>query len=719
MRVWLTEKFDQAEKLAALLGNATKRRGYYDTNDGRVTHAIGHLLQDAGPEAYNPAWKTWSFDALPMLPEHTVKIPDADKQQQLAVVLECLSAASEIVIATDAGQEGEAIARELIEHAKYRGPIRRLWTNALDPASMKKALVSLRDGDATLPLYHAAQARAKADWYIGMNLTRAYTLRARAAGAEGVRSVGRVQTPTLALVVRRDREIEAFVSRTYYELSVIAGGSDGAAVKLSHAPKDDARLFERPKAEALAKAAAGFSGPLAVDSAERSTAPPRLFTLTTLQKAMSRRQGWSVSKTLETAQALYDKGVITYPRTSGAYLPNEQEAEILGVLDALAAVPAFARHIAAVHVHGPQLRSTVFNTKKASEDEHHAIIPTQAPVSKANLTVDEAALYALVAQSYVAALLPDYRYNETTMRLDVACIVYSATGRVPLSAGWKAVLEDEGDSDETDEAATSSLPNIPNGTLVTLGTPEIHAKKTRPAKRYTEAELASDMESVAKFATDPAIRARLKENSGIGTVATRTAIIDGLKHRKYLELQGKFIVSTAIGREHIDGLPPPLTDAAMTALWEERLESMRKGELSPEDRAAFVAKIGANVARLVDALRGEAAQLAASRPPSAAQVELAQKVGMALGIPLPPAATTNFAACSAFLNAYLPAYNARPPSAAQIALAEKIARERAITLPAEVRGSWEACRAFLDGHAIVKGAAKPKRAKKAARAAAR
>lgn len=704
MRVWLTEKFDQAEKLAALLGQAHKRRGYFDTADGRVTHAIGHLLQDAGPEAYNAAWQAWHFDTLPMLPEHSIKVPDPGKKQQLDVVLECLRGATEVVIATDAGQEGEAIARELIEHAQYRGSIRRLWTNALDPVSMRKALADLRDGDTTLPLYHAAQARAKADWFIGMNLTRAFTLRARAAGAEGVRSVGRVQTPTLAMVVRRDREIEAFTVRTYYELVASAVASDGATVILRHAPKDDARIFDRQAAEELARAAAHHVGPIHVESIERTTAPPKLFTLTTLQKAMSRRLGWSVSKTLDTAQACYDKGVVTYPRTSGAYLPNEQEAEVPGVLAALAALPVFARHLAALSVHGPLIRPAVFNTKKAAEDEHHAIIPTAQTVSGVALSDDEAALYAEIAKSYLAALLPDCRYNETIMRLDAGGKAYTATGRVQLAAGWKAILgDDDEDADDT-ENATASLPAIADGVRVTLGVPDIQAKKTRPPKRYTEAELAGDMESVAKYATDPAIRARLKENAGIGTVATRTAIIDGLKHRKYLELQGKFIVSTTVGREHIDGLPPPLTDAAMTALWEDRLDAMRKGELDPSERAAFIAKIGANVARLVDVLRTESARLAAQRAPSAAQVELVGKVADALGVPLPQDAKTRFDACTAFLTTHLPAYHARPPSAAQAALATKIASERGIDLPADVTTSQAACRAFLDAHAIVKGA---------------
>lgn len=715
MRVWLTEKYDQAEKLAALLGQPRKVRGYFDTADGRVTHAIGHLLQDATPEAYRPSWRVWCFDALPMLPENTIKVPDADKEQQLRVVVSCLRAATEVVIATDAGQEGEAIARELIEHAGYRGPIRRLWTNALDPASMRKALANLRDGDSTLPLYHAAQARAKADWYVGMNLTRAYTLRARAAGAgatDGVRSVGRVQTPTLALVVRRDREIESFTARTYYELRALATAPGGETVWLRHAPKDAARLYDRPAAEALARAATHVTGPLRVESRERSAAPPKLHTLTTLQKAMSRSAGWPVAKTLETAQALYDKGLVTYPRTSGAYLPNEQEGEIPAVLRALTAVQPFARHLAAIHVNKPTLRPTVFNTAKAAEDEHHAIIPTAKPVPPDSLSSDETALYHAIGKSYLAALLPDHRFAETVMRFDAGGTVYSVTGRVPIAAGWRAVLDAEPSSEDAgDDETCSTLPAIADGARVTLGVPEIQAKRTRPALRYTEAELASDMESVAKYATDPAIRARLKENAGIGTVATRTAIIDGLKHRKYLEPQGKFIVSTAVGREHIDTLPAPLTDAATTALWEDRLDAMRKGELDAEQRLEFVNKIGDNVARLVAMLRDETDQITARRVPTEAQLALLDKVAVALGVPVPHEARATYGACSAFLNANMAAFQSRPPSAAQLAFAQKIAKERGIALPEFAVTSSVLCRKFLDEHTAAKaGAAKTKRA---------
>jgi DNA topoisomerase III len=704
-RVWLCEKFDQAQKLATILGNPKKQRGYFESDDGIVTHAIGHLMQDATPEQYNAEWKTWSFTQLPMLPTEVKKLPDPDKKPQFDIVIDCLKKATEIVIATDSGQEGEAIARELIDHSKFKGSVRRLWTNALDAESMKKALANLRDGAETLPLYHAALARGKADWYIGMNLTRAYTLRTRALGGEGVRSVGRVQTPTLALVVRRDREIENFTVKTYYELTATGTTATGESVTLAHAPKDENRIYDRAIAEKLAQAATAHLGSLNVESNERSQAPPRLFNLTTLGKAMSAKQGWPVTKTLETAQSLYDKGITTYPRTSGTYLPNEQESEIPAVLEALASISVFARHITALNVHAPIIRPSVFNTKKAADDEHHAIIPTTANASKANLSTDEAALFVLIAQSYLAALMPDYRYNETIMALDVQGISFSTTGKVPTAQGWKSVLTEDSDDDENAEEKIA-LPNIPNQTRVTLDTPAIVAKKTRPPKRYTEADLAADMEAVAKFATDPAIKARLKENAGIGTVATRGAIIDGLKHRKYIETQGKFIISSRLGREHIDALPPPLTDAAMTALWEERLEAIRKGELNEDERAEFLQKIGANVSRLVDMLRTESEKIAASRLPSESQILLVKKIAQTLNVTLHANVLTGYGECTNFINEHIQSYQARPPSPAQIAFVEKIASEKQIAIPPNLLTSLVACKSFIDTHTTVKGVSK-------------
>lgn len=722
MRVWLCEKKDQANNLAPLLGNPKPGAGYIDTNDGRITWAIGHLLQQAQPESYSPQWQQWSLDVLPMIPEHWRLLPDPNKERQLAAVLGTLKLATEVVIATDYGQEGEAIARELLDHGGFSGTIRRLKYSALDEASLRKALGSILDGATSEPLYWASQARARADWIVGMNLSRAYTLRSRASGAKGTRSVGRVQTPTLALVVRRDREIEAFVSRTFYDIEAVATTRTGESVTLRYAPAEAARLYDRAEAEALARRLSGQQGPLRVEQNERSKGPPKLLNLTGLTRLTSKKLGWKADHTLTIAQALYDKKLTTYPRTACTQLPNEQEGDIPAVLDALAKIPPLARHIAALTVTAPTLRSSVFNTAKVNEHEHHAIIPTTVDPTTVQLDADERAAYGLIAQHYLAALLPDYRFAETRITLDAGEIPLTVVGRVPLAQGWQAVFgAEDPDADEKDDTdAGDTLPAIVDGAHGTLGDAALKPRKTTPPKRYTDGELVADMESVAKYATDPAIKARLKETAGLGTDATRASIVKTLRERGYIEDQGKHIVSTPIGRELVDVLPAPITDPATTALWEERLNEMRRGELPATARDEFVAKVAGNITRLVTTIRGQASELAAAREPSAPQVRYARTIAEALKIELPAAAATSFSALQAFLDQHAAVFAALPPSPAQLAFAEKVAAEKGIELTAEARSSRSACGAFLDVHApktkksTDKPAAKKAAAKKAA-----
>lgn len=711
MRVWLCEKSDQAKNLAPLLGNPKPARGYIDTNDGRVTWAIGHLLQQAQPEQYEESWGQWAFSSLPMLPEAWKLLPDPNKQQQLDTVVAALKGATEVVIATDCGQEGEAIARELLDFTNYRGAIRRMWYSALDEASLRKALSSLREDAASRPMYWAAQARARADWLIGMNLSRAYTLRARAAGLRDVRSVGRVQTPALALVVRRDREIENFQVQTFYDIEAHVSTALGEQATLRYSPPEAERILDRKEAEAIAQGLVDFQAPLRVEQNERTQSPPKLLNLTRFSAVVGKKLGWKSDKALEVAQSLYDKGVTTYPRTACTLLPNEQESGIPAVLEAIGKLPGTARHVGALMLSKPTIRPAVFNTAKIEKDahEHHAIIPTAVDATTVDLTDDERAAHLLIAQHYLAALLPDYRFAETRFTLEhgpSGVTKLTAVGRVPLEQGWRSVFgqtdpEEEADGEDAGDAPT--LPAIADGTRVTVNSAAIKPRKTTPPKRYTDTDLMQDMESVAKFATDPAIKARLKETSGIGTVATRTSIIKTLRTRNYLADQGRYIVSTALGRELVDGLPAHLTDPATTAVWEERLELLRKGELPETERDTFVTKIAGNVAKLIDHLRNEAQAAAAARTPSEAQIKYANTIAATLGVAMPADVATSYSALQAFIEAHKEAYQAnvasQPPSPAQLAFAEKVATEKGIELPPDVRTSRTACGAWLDANA--------------------
>ncbi|MFC6842332.1 DNA topoisomerase 3 [Xanthomonas theicola] len=703
MRVWLTEKPDQARELAPLLGNPRKARGFFDTDDGRVVWAYGHVMRQAAPEDYGDAWAKWTPEALPMVPATWATLPDDGEQykrDQIAVIGQCLKGATEVVIATDCDAEGEAIARELLEHFRFRGGVKRLWYNATDERSMRKALASLRDGAETLPMYWSAQARSRADWLIGMNLTRAYTLLAKARGGQGVRSIGRVQTPTLSLVVRRDRAIEQFTSRSYYELEADARLANGQAVRLRYAPADEARIFDRDQAQQLAQQCEGARGPLTVEQEEKTTAPPKLFSMARLQKAASSKWGWSADKTLEVAQALYDvHKLTTYPRAGAVYLPDEQVPEIPLVAAALGTIGPLAPHVAAITVNGPVVRPSVFNTKKLEGEPHHAIIPTVVTPDPAKLTDDERALYLLIAQHYLAALLPDYRYAETRLGFAAGGVTFGATGRVPLAQGWRAVFggaDPERDEDAEDDS--TDLPAIIPNAQATLAGVSIAAKKTRPPRRYTEGDLIADMAAIAKYATDPAIKARLRETSGIGTEATRASIIASLRERGYLEPQGKFIVSTAVGREHCDGIDPGLADPAMTAVWEDVLHAMRGGKLPETARDEFVGKIAGNVTRLVEVLRPHIDHAIAHRAPSEQQLAYARKLAAELGIAVPAEAERSFATCKAFIDAYRDRVAALPPTPAAVAFAEKIATAAGVALPAEARTSRDACSGFIEAH---------------------
>ena len=716
MRVWLCEKPDQAEKLAAAIGSPSKKRGFWETSNGCVVWAYGHLMRQAQPEDYNPELARWTIAPLPIVPERWRMLPDPDKKAQLAVIGDLLREASECVIATDAGTEGEAIARELLEHFRYTGPVKRFWARAVDPRSLRKALAELKDGRETEPLYWSAHARARADWLIGMNATRAYTLLVRAAGEDGARHVGRVQSPTLALVVRRDREIAAFSPRNYYFLACevnVAGGTFAMWFK----PAEDARIYESAECQALAEKARHAHGPIAIEQTEKSAAPPTLFSLSRLQKAASTRWGWPVDHTLEVAQALYDKGLTSYPRTGETHLPDEQRPDIAGIVAALGQHPPLARHAASVIANGPVIRDTVFSSaaiEKNGED-HHAIVPTGEAASLAALSEDERALYLLIAQHYLAALLDDYRYAETNVALNANGVPLTAVGRVPLAQGWRTVFANaDPDADPDEDANTDILPPLTHGENATVHAAGVSRATTKAPKRYTEGALVMDMASIGKFATDPKVKARLRETSGIGTEATRAAVVANLRDRGYLEPQGKFIVSTERGRAHVDALHPSLRDPVMTAVWEDALSDLRKVG-SPDVRDRFVGDVATNLARLIEGLKPRIMQAEALRAPSEQQQIFAAKIAQALGIQLPPETRTSYAACKAFLDEHAKKLDALAPTSAAVAFAEKIAVAAGIPLPEVARTRRDECFTFIEKHKKALDAdRKPAPAKRAA-----
>ena len=591
MKLFICEKPTQAADIAKALGGARKTGFGWETNGGIVTNCFGHMLELAEPETYDPKYKQWNFADLPIHPAAFRYEPKRDCSAQLRNIGELLAKCSEVVIATDADREGEMIGREVLVHHRYKGPVSRLWLSALDEESVRKALSRLKPGHETERLYFAALARSKADWLVGMNMTRGMT---RKIGGAGVFSVGRVQSPTVALIVARDLAIENFRPRDYFEIAADIRTDSGKAVTLYYGPKEEEkRLWDREKAEAIAQAAQGQRVTLTRDTEDKRQGPPKLFALSGLQKRANALWGWAADKTLNVAQSLYETHkATTYPRTDCEFLPEEQIPDVGIITGHLLGLDAFR------HLVGQQFnpRKTVFNTAKITA--HHAIIPTKIAPPLAAMSEDERKAYFLIATHYLASLLADYEYRATRIASDVtvagAVYEFAITGNTPVKPGWKVAFgADALEGDESDGAVT--LPDIPNGAPGNVAGTQIEGKKTKPPARYTEGTLIEDMMSIAKFVANPALKARLKETSGIGTEATRANIIKTIKDREYVATKGKQLFSTEKGRTLVATAQqelPAVVDPAETAVWEEGLEDVAEGRKSPDQ---FVAEIGGRI----------------------------------------------------------------------------------------------------------------------------
>jgi len=743
--VWLCEKPNQAKDIATVLGIVARSAGAITTHHGSVTWGFGHLLEQLAPDDYDAALASWSLVTLPIIPSAWRVRPSRSGAAQIAHIKGLLATATRVVIATDADREGENIGREILEYCGYTGFIQRLWLSALDPTSIERAVGSLKEDAATKPLHWAAQARARADWMVGMNLSRGITLLHRRVNSnDKVCSVGRVQTPTLALVVRRDHEIATFVPRDFFEIEASVQTADGVAITLRHAPSsapEDHRIYDRQVAEIMAQRVIGAEGRLRVETHRRRSEPPPLFSLSGLIKACNKRWGFGADKTLDLAQALYETHkALSYPRTDCCYLPSEQVSAVPLLLAQLAQLNEIGVYALAA-MQAPVIRRSVFDTKRITA--HHAIVPTMAVPMLSTLTPDERRVYLLVCQHYVGALLPDHEFDETRVRMDANGVPITAVGIVPMVAGWKDVFSDERSDDEDDAAKSDHrkprLPVVADGVAAVARTARIDGRRTSPPKPYTEGTLIEDMCSIAKFASDPAIKARLKETSGIGTEATRPGILKTLKMRGFLALRGKSIVSSPSGQSVIDMVPSVIADAVMTAMWEDELAAIASGELPESARDEFVARVTKMVDELIATIKttadgyaepppkspkdrnvrrstssgGGAARQGASSvggrtnhgdgAPTEKMVGCAERIARSRGLKaIPSKARSSFAACRQFIEEHgggiRSQQEAGRPSDAQVALARTLANRLCLGLPAEVSVSRDACRQFIDSH---------------------
>lgn len=626
MRLFIAEKPELGRAIAEALGDGKNEGGCIRCGNGDVvTWCFGHLLTLTDPEDHDPSAKQWNMDSLPLRWPVQHK-PIEDKKAQIKLIQKLVREASEIVNASDADEEGQAIFEELLAFIGSDKPVKRLLISDLNKKIVLRALDNMRDNSEFFGLYQSALARSVSDQLYGYNLTRAYTLAGRAAGATQLLSVGRVQTPILGLVVRRDRLHEGHSAHNYYDIAATIAGNDGR-FQARYRPSEEAPVDEKGRvtdqsfAERVAQAVKGQPATInEVKTEEKQTPPPLPYNLLNLQADASRKFGFSPDKTLKVTQSLRERHkLITYNRSDCEYLSDEQHDDASGVLDAIAATSPVLEK--AAQAADPGLKSRAYNSANVSA--HHAIIPTQTSGNLSALSDDEAKLYQLIARAFIAQHFPPEQYRQTTIELNVSGHAFRATARKQTRKGWKALYTRDKDNDEVhgeDSETDSDLEWVTNDIPLTCLEIDVSEKKTQPPKQYTMSALLKDLARVAKYVTDPHVKQLLLakdegkkgEHGGIGTAATRGAIINGLMQRNFIEEKSKKVVSTKLGREFHDLLPESATAPDMTALWHEQQEEIKAGTLSME---AFVEGVANHVAGEVEKIKAQGIKVEAAQGP--------------------------------------------------------------------------------------------------------
>ena len=598
----IAEKPSVARDLVdALPGSFENHDTYYESEDTIVTFAVGHLVELINPEDYDERFKRWRMDDLPIVPdEFKLRARDKKAENQLKAIHKLLKRedVDRVVNACDAGREGELIFAYIYETSGADKPVERLWINSMTKQAIREGFEHLRPGEQLRQLEAAARSRNEADWIVGLNATRAATIRLRAA-FDGIVSLGRVQTPTLALMVKREREIQAFVPEPYW---LVHAQFDPRYEGLWF-EGDETRLKDGKRADEIATKVSGADGVVeSVERKEQSERAPLLYDLTSLQRDANRRFGFSARRTLQAAQSLYEnKKAITYPRTSSRWLSGDLVPQLKPTAATLAPISDYAA--AAQYVLGlKQLPlGRVVNDSKV--DDHHAIIPTDVEHDLDSFTPDERRVFDLVARRFLSVFHPPARYARTTIVTLVEEERFRTRGKITLEAGWRGVYGHESDEDkkarqdEDSEEESAELPPLEQGQKVRCAEAEVEAKETKPPPRYTEATLLSAMETAGKLVDDEELREAMKER-GLGTPATRAETIETLIRREYIERAGKDLQPTPKGLQVITMLEEhPLTSPELTGDWEKRLTDIEHGR---DEREAFIKDIAGFTQATVD-----------------------------------------------------------------------------------------------------------------------
>lgn len=600
MRLFIAEKPSVAKAIAAELGQTNKGDGFIQCSDDKITWCFGHMLEQAEPDEYTSddiptnsnGKKIWRVEDLPIIPETWILQPKDDAKKQLNIIGKLIKEASEIISAGDPDREGNLLVDDVLDYFKNSKLVKRFWVSSQDSVSIKRGLSSLKNNSDYAGWSDAARARQRADWLIGMNLSRAYTLRAQRGGSRSLLTVGRVQTPALALVVGRDREIEAFKPIPYHTIRATINHSDSAFSAQWVAKEDqdgldsEGRLTNTAVADEIVSKVKNKDGVISQYKQEpKKQNQPLAFALSDITVIASNKFGYSAEDVLNTCQSLYEKHKLTsYPRSDCAYLPESQHADAPAVLSAIKKVNTELSNL--IDGCNPSVKSRTWNDSKITA--HHGIIPTMHEGDKLALNEMERNIYDLIVRAYIAQFYPLHEYLSTTVLINIEDENFASKGKVVTKNGWKDVYTDDNDSEPgSDDDVDQDLPSIKQDDLIHCDDATRKDSKTKPPARFTEGTLTRAMENIHKFVTDPAHKKMLREGDGIGTSATRASILSELKRRDFLELKGKKIISTTLGRSVISALPEVVRSPVLTALYERMLKGIEQRE---SDLETFIRK---------------------------------------------------------------------------------------------------------------------------------
>lgn len=591
MRLFIAEKPSVGKVIAeALSGTPVRKKGFIECGQDRITWCFGHLLELAEPDVYTSGdiplnasgRKKWREEDLPIIPENWIMVPKEDSAEQVELIRELAVSAEKIIHAGDPDREGQFLVDSLLEHIGNSKPVMRYRSSANDPVSVRRALEKLEDNEKFSGFARAAEGRSKADWLIGMNLSRAYTLAVRRSGNRNLVTVGRVQTPTLALVVNRDREIEGFRPVPFYTVSAEIHHAEGSFTgrwkpgEEQGGRDSEGRLVDAVTAKKLPEQLEGKDGTItAYGKEEKRQEHPLAFSLSSLTALASAMYGYGAEDVLKTCQALYEtRRLISYPRSDCGWLPSSQFSDASGILDAIAkTAPVLATAVSRTDT---SIRSRVWSDKRVSA--HHGIIPTSLAGDADALDERQRNVYELIARAYVAQFYPVHEYLSTVVHACINGEYFTTTGKVVTERGWKEVFRNGKEKKADAGKEQQDLPAMEKGDPLSCRKIIVKERKTSPPARFTEGTLITAMVGIHRFVTDPEHRKILREEDGIGTEATRASIITELKRREYLSVNKKNIVSTDLGKKIVDSLPEIVKNPLLTALHERMLKSIEQGK---------------------------------------------------------------------------------------------------------------------------------------------